>query len=61
MPDSVEPALKPNQPNARMNVPSTTIAMLCAGIGFGLPSLENLPLRAPIIFAPTNAATPPVM
>ena len=33
VPASVEPGLKPNQPNARMNVPSTTIGMLCPGIG----------------------------
>ena len=37
VPDSVEPGLKPNQPNARMNVPSTAIGMLCPGIGRALP------------------------
>ena len=36
VPDSVEPGLKPNQPNARMNVPSTTIGMLWPGIGRAL-------------------------
>ena len=28
LPDSVEPGLKPNQPNARMNVPRTTSGTL---------------------------------
>jgi len=27
VPDNVEPGLNPNQPKARMNVPSTTIGM----------------------------------
>ncbi len=31
VPESVEPGLKPNQPNARMNVPMTTIGMLWPG------------------------------
>src|SRR6185295_15716881 len=33
VPARLDPGLKPNQPNARMNVPITHIAMLCAGIG----------------------------
>src|SRR6266581_6509571 len=33
VPARVEPGLKPNQPNARMNVPSMTIGMLCGMIG----------------------------
>ena len=37
VPASVEPGLKPNQPKARMNVPSTTIGTLCPGIAWGLP------------------------
>ena len=61
VPDSVEPGLKPNQPNARMNVPSTAIGMLWPGIGCALPSGAYLPMRGPIILAPTSAATPPVM
>ena len=34
---SVEPGLKPNQPNQRMSTPSVTKAMLWPGIAFGLP------------------------
>src|SRR5512138_2472130 len=59
VPDSVDPGLNPNQPNARMNVPSTAIGMLCPGIGTALPSGVYLPMRGPITFAPTSAATPP--
>ena len=60
-PASVEPALKPNQPKARMNVPSNASGMLWPGIGCALPNLSNLPTRAPSICAPTKAAAPPVM
>ena len=34
-PASVEPGLKPNQPNARMNVPAIAIGMSWPGIAFG--------------------------
>src|SRR4051794_20294169 len=61
MPDNVEPALKPNQPNARMNVPIATIERLWPGITLGLPFLSNLPMRGPSCHAPTSAITPPVM
>ncbi len=41
---SDEPGLKPNQPNARMNVPSMTIGMLCGTIGFtSLPFASYFP------------------
>ena len=60
MPESVEPALKPNQPNARMNVPVMTCGMLCGGMGFTRPSAPYLPMRGPRIFASVNAITPPV-
>ncbi len=60
MPARVEPALNPNQPNARMNVPIMTCGMLCGGIGFTRPSAEYLPMRAPIILPSTSAMTPPV-
>src|SRR5882672_6783416 len=59
VPARLEPGLKPNQPKARMNVPMTHIAMLCAGMTFGLPSLLYLPMRGPSIFANQNAMTPP--
>src|SRR5262245_60479956 len=35
---SVEPGLKPIQPNSKIKVPVTTKATLCAGNGRGLPS-----------------------
>jgi hypothetical protein len=60
-PASVEPGLKPNHPNARMNVPITTRVMLWPGMGRALPSGPYLPARGPKIFAPTNAETPPTM
>ena len=47
VPASVEPALKPNHPNAKMNVPSTIIGTLCAGMARDLPPAENLPMRGP--------------
>src|SRR3990172_1415173 len=61
MPERVEPALKPNQPNARMNVPSMTCGMLCGAMGWILPSGVYFPARGPIILPITMAATPPVM
>ena len=61
MPASVDPGLKPNQPNARMKVPSSAIGMLCPGIAFALPSALYFPRRGPISFPATNASTPPVM
>src|ERR1051326_2760465 len=39
----LEPGLNPNQPNARMNVPTMHIGILCGGMKFVLPSLLNLP------------------
>ena len=47
-PASELPALKPNQPKARMNVPICTIGMWCGRIGLTLPSLPYLPMRGPI-------------
>ena len=60
-PARVEPALKPNQPKARMKQPVIAIGMWCPGIAFGEPSLLNLPRRGPRTIAPATAATPPVM
>ncbi len=50
------PALKPNQPNQRRLVPSTTIGMLCGSIGT-LPYPSLLPRTK----APANAANPEEM
>ena len=44
---SSEPALKPNQPNQRMNTPITAYPMLWPGIARGLPSSPYLPIRGP--------------
>ena len=56
----VEAALKPNQPNSRMNVPSMAIGMWWPGIVFGEPSALNLPMRGPSTMAPASAAAPPM-
>src|SRR5476649_1651186 len=56
---SVEPGLKPIQPNSRMNVPMTTKAMLCAGNATGLPSFPYLPSRGPRTTASAIAQNPP--
>ena len=56
---SVEPGLKPNQPNARMKQPSSTIVMSCPGIALGLPCRVNFPMRGPMIIAIASAVIPP--
>ena len=53
--------LKPNQPNHRINIPSTESGMLCPGIFFDFPLLEYFPIRGPSIHAPANAAAPPTI
>ena len=58
---SSEPGLNPNQPNHRMNTPSTTKAMLCPGRARGLPFSSYLPMRGPKKMAPIRAAQPPVL
>ena len=59
--ENVDAALKPNQPNSRMNVPSMAIGMWCPGRARGLPSAPNLPMRGPSTVAPARAATPPTV
>src|SRR6266496_648619 len=59
VPASVEPGLKPNQPNARINVPRIAMGILCAGIGLMLPFLLYLPMRGPMSHAKISAMTPP--
>ena len=56
---NVEAALKPNQPNSRMNVPSMAIGMWWPGRARGVPSLAYLPMRGPSTIAPARPATPP--
>ncbi len=56
---SVEPGLKPNQPNHRMMTPSVVKAMLWPGIAFGFPSAPNFPMRGPSSSAPASAASAP--
>src|ERR1035437_2452500 len=46
VPASVDPALNPNQPNARMKQPSIAIGRLCPGIALTSP-LTYLPMRGP--------------
>ncbi len=59
-PASVEPALNPNHPKQRTNVPKTAMGRLWPGIAFGVPSALNFPRRAPSNAAPTSPITPPV-
>src|SRR5574341_1669578 len=61
VPASVLPALKPNQPKARMKTPVRAIGMLWPGMALGFPSVEYFPMRAPSTRAPARAVTPPVM
>src|SRR5579863_6192746 len=56
---SVEPGLKPIQPNRRMNIPVTTNTMLCAGNARGFPSGPYLPSRGPRMTASASAQNPP--
>ena len=56
---SVEPGLNPNQPNARMKQPGSTITMSWPGIAFGLPSRVNFPMRGPMMMAIASAVMPP--
>src|SRR5262245_7414679 len=56
---SVEPGLKPIQPNKRMNVPVTTKGMLWAGKARGLPLASYFPVRGPRMMARAMAQKPP--
>ena len=57
----VLPALKPNHPSHRMNVPSVTAVMLWAGTGRASPLGKYLPRRGPSRITPLNAAHPPTL
>ena len=61
LPDApkVLPGLNPNHPNTKMKHPISTIVMSCPGIGFGLPFLLYLPIRAPRIMETARAVIPP--
>src|SRR5690625_185729 len=59
VPSVVEPALKPNHPNHRINMPSAASGRLCPGMCRGLPSMPYLPTRGPITSAPASAAHAP--
>src|SRR4051794_458582 len=61
MADSVEPGLKPYQPNHRITVPSEAMIRSLGGVG-PPPSLLNLrPRRGPRAMAPQRAMTPPTV
>ncbi len=53
---SAEPALKPNQPNHRMPVPTMVMVRLCGGI-----ASRGQPRRLPRTSAPARAAAPALM
>src|SRR3972149_5761238 len=57
----VLPALKPNQPKARIKVPITTYTRLWPGIALGVPSGLYFPFLGPSTHAPTNAIIPPIV
>ena len=57
---NVDAPLKPIQPTSSTIVPRNAIGRWWPGMARGLPSLSNLPMRGPRIFAPQNAATPPI-
>src|SRR5437763_17148486 len=56
---SVEPGLKPNQPNARMKQPVSTSTISCPMIAFDAPVRVYLPRRGPTISARASALRPP--
>ena len=56
-----EPTLNPYQPNQRIKTPSAAATIELPGIGRGLPSLSNLPIRGPTTCIPASAANPPTM
>src|SRR5262249_3374206 len=56
---SVEPGLKPIQPNNKIKVPVTTNARLWAGNATGLPSRVYFPSRGPRMTASAIAQKPP--
>ena len=60
-PESVLPALNPNQPNQSRNTPSAASVMLWPGMATGLPLEVNLPSLGPTTMAPASAAQPPTL
>ena len=57
---SVEPGLKPNQPNQRMKIDRPNSGMLWPGIGRGLPSGPYLPRRGPRWSSTASAPVAPI-
>ena len=56
----VDPGLKPNHPNQRMNAPIAAKGRLCPGIVLALLSLLYFPIRGPKTIAAARAAKPPI-
>jgi len=56
---STDPPLNPYHPNQSINVPIVASGMLCPGIAFALPDLENFPYLGPSTIAPVSAIQPP--
>ena len=56
---SVDPGLKPNQPNARMKQPVRTITISCPTRALDLPARVYLPMRGPTMMARAKAVSPP--
>jgi len=57
----VEAVLKPNQPKARISVPTMAMGKLCPGMAAMVSSRRYLPTRGPSTIAPARAVRPPVM
>ena len=55
----VEPQLKPNHANHRMNTPRPAMGMLWPGMARAMPSALYLPIRGPMTTAPARAIQPP--
>src|SRR6187431_799 len=61
MPESVEPGLKPYQPNHRITAPMAATLMSCGGVGPPPSFLNFRPRRGPRKTAPQKAMTAPTV
>src|SRR3954469_17392278 len=59
--DSVEPGLKPYQPNHRMTAPMAAMFRSWGGVGPPPSRLKTRPMRGPRVMAPARATKPPTV
>jgi hypothetical protein len=57
---SVEPGLKPYQPNHRINPPTTAMVRSCGSMGPPPSRLNFRPILGPNMMPPANAIHPPI-